>query len=424
MNQYYEETFNSLLDLVNNRRVIYIDQHSDIKKSMGELLCLGDENFSLFESMVKANEASAIKIIESLAVKLLREKKDNLFELYSVDEQDKTYIAMHKAGYVPVQIIHNDLGHKTSILFSSYSNLGRYYNDFVQGRFITDALKLVIIAEPDFNAYTDLIEKVNNLNSGNGDNIVRMTIKEFWTEHFGEDEYFKLVSYINDFNIKAKEIIGFSTVVNPTETAIEKFKVSIGEELVARANKIEISEDVYASQVEIMKTNYIDRNLWKAMIGRSNFALSFITSEWHYKMYLLTENLDLSNIIAGYLKSIEQLLFEIISLSEGKGISIPSKGKIIKFEDTQQIADTTLCALENALKYNNALLDVNRYARDYMLSLVKEWRDNYRNKYFHRGTLQSKTKVSEIRDMAYELYFLILGCCKIADNQFDDLGII
>ena len=53
------------------------------------------------------------------------------------------------------------------------------------------------------------------------------------------------------------------------------------------------------------------------MVGKSSFAVSFITSEWYYKVYQLSENLDLTSVVAGYLKSIEQKAFQLYFLLLG-----------------------------------------------------------------------------------------------------------
>ena len=161
------------------------------------------------------------------------------------------------------------------------------------------------------------------------------------------------------------------------------------------------------------------------MIGSSNFALSFITSEWYYSIYQLTENLDLTPVVTGYLKSIEQLLFAIINLAKGSGITIKSKDNaIIEFtEDTENTADTTLWALEQVIAHNGKILDVNKYVREHLVATVDDWREKHRNGYFHKHNLQSIEKVKEIRERAFQLYFLILGSCTVKDSQLDILGI-
>ena len=47
-------------------------------------------------------------------------------------------------------------------------------------------------------------------------------------------------------------------------------------------------------------------------MGESDFAKSFYTSEWLYKMNRRDDKLDKTYIITGYIKSVEQLLSSIV----------------------------------------------------------------------------------------------------------------
>lgn len=58
-----------------------------------------------------------------------------------------------------------------------------------------------------------------------------------------------------------------------------------------------------------------------------------------------------------------------------------------------------------------------------MIQAIDDWREKHRNGYFHRDNLQSEAKVKEIRNQTLQLYFLILGGCKIKKEDFERLGI-
>lgn len=69
------------------------------------------------------------------------------------------------------------------------------------------------------------------------------------------------------------------------------------------------------------------------------------------------------------------------------------------------------------------MFDVNEFAKRYMVDAIDDWREKHRNGYFHKHNLQTKVKVEEIRAQTLQLYFLILGGCKIKDGDFTKLGI-
>lgn len=238
----------------------------------------------------------------------------------------------------PFQIILTADGRKTGIVFSVSSDVGKYYRIFIQDEYDIERLIIVRLIDPDEEAYDAIIARTNQVNEGSGHHLKHMTLKEFWVEHFGEDEYNALVVAINQFNNQAQEIIGFSTVVTPTDAAINRFRETTGKMLRERTYSSLIPTDVYYSQVHIMEQNYLTQGRWQAMIGRKNFAISFITSEWYFKMHQLTESFDLTWVAAGYLKSVEQLLYAVIELSEETGITIRSCSSLnkISFENVNQ----------------------------------------------------------------------------------------
>ena len=214
-------------------------------------------------------------------------------------------------------------------------------------------------------------------------------------------------------------------MVTPTEAAINHFRETTDKMLRERTYSSLIPTDVYYSQVHIMEQNYLTQGRWQAMIGRKNFAISFITSEWYFKMHQLTESFDLTWVVAGYLKSVEQLLYAVIELSEVTGITIRSTDRtIIEFskENESQI-DSTLGSLKAVVEHNR-LLEVNRYAREHIINTIEDWSKKKRNGFFHKDVLQSVDQLKEIREAALQLYFLILGSFTINDSQLIRLGVI
>lgn len=162
------------------------------------------------------------------------------------------------------------------------------------------------------------------------------------------------------------------------------------------------------------------------MVGEANFAISFITSELNYQIYQMTENLDLTSVVTGYLKSIEQLIWTIIGLQDQKIFKIRSKPRgFVEFSlENESIIDNTLGSLEEVIKHNSWMLVVNYYAKEHLIEAIKQRREKYRNGYFHKENWQSIQKARNIRNQAIQLYFLILGGSAIKDQDFTKLGII
>lgn len=425
MEKYYENEFNELLDLVRNSRDKQLQVSNDISSIVSPLFSLGDDRFASYHSMVDTNEYRAAKAIERIAVELVKERKLQYFALYPIAKEYQALNDTEKNKTRPFQLIIKEEDKVVGVVFCMITDKAEHISRYEHGLYKVDALQIVTMVAPSDENYNLYFRPSNDFRHKCGLAVEEITIQQFWEKHFGAEEYIRLVNYVNDFNEKATEIIGFQTIVTPTDKAIANFKSKIGVELVNRSYIEQIPDNIYSKQIEILNHNYIERRLWRAMIGSSNFALSFITSEWYYSIYQLTENLDLTPVVAGYLKSIEQLLFAIIDLAKGSGITIKSKdNSIIEFtEDTENTADTTLWALEQVIAHNGKILDVNKYVREHLVATVDDWREKHRNGYFHKHNLQSIEKVTEIRERAFQLYFLILGSCTVKDSQLDILGI-
>ena len=420
----YEYTFAELSNMVVLSREKLLANHAEIESSIGRMFSLGDENYSAHKSIVEANESRCIRYIETLVVKIC-EQNNIPFEYYPVDARFSNCRFDVQAASRPFQMVRIEESKRVGYVFCDAESVCNYVGAFATGNYEVDAIKIVRLNAPDQSAYESFYEAPNKQYAASGICARVITIAELFDSLFGKDEYAVFVEYVNAFNAKVKELIGFNTVLAPTDEAISRFKVKTGEALANYPYKNYIPEDVFQSQVKILLDNYLNRKLWRAMIGTSDFAASFISSEWNYHVYQLTDNLDMTGLVSGYLKSVEQLLHNILQISASKGISIKARdGRIVEYaiENEQQI-DLTLGSLEAAIQHNGHILDVSPYMKRYLVDTISDWRDKQRNGYFHKHNLYSAEKVAEIRDKAIYLYFLILGSCTISDNQFSKLGI-
>lgn len=425
MGNYYDEYFSELINLITDNRDICVQSCEENNEALESLLALGDGRYKCYSSMVETNEHRATKIIESLAVLLFQKQNESNFMLYPVETCYQKLSVDEQAKARTFQLVLKRDNQRIGVVFSRLGDAGNYYKNFVSGDYSVDALKIVLLVDPRERAYDTLIASVNEFNAKGKISIERVTLREFWEQHFGKDEYAVLVEYINRFNEQAKSVMGFSTIITPTESALQRFREKTGEMLCSFPYKDAIPDNIYQKQIDIFHNNYIERGLWRAMIGKNNFAISFITSEWNFNMYQLSENLDLTSVVSGYLKSIEQLIWAIIELKKEKTFSIKSKlGGLVEFSmENEDLIDGTLWSLEQVIKHNSWMVEVNYHARNYMIQAIDDWREKHRNGYFHRHNLQSEAKVKEIRNQTIQLYFLILGGCEIKEEDFEKLGI-
>ena len=146
----------------------------------------------------------------------------------------------------------------------------------------------------------------------------------------------------------------------PTSEAVDKFREK-KEAYVRDINyESEYSINLPDDQKRIIYRNFIERRLFRLVTSDSSFADSFISSEWYYGISTATGVIDQTGIVTGYLKSVEQMLFEIIKLYEGQGRRIGinhskqdsfsgttySNGNFINLdEENEEYIDSTLGSL-------------------------------------------------------------------------------
>ena len=155
------------------------------------------------------------------------------------------------------------------------------------------------------------------------------------------------------------------------------------------------------------------------LVGNSDFAISLLTSEWLYRQYGTIPGLDNTYVVTGYCKSIEQLLWRIISVV-GKGRKIGLSNSEVG--DNTSASDTTLGALKyflnatkNADLFNKIFGDNTFYAQRYLNYQLSEWIEHERNGNFHKHNLTPE-RVGIIREQTLYLYFLILGSLTLTND--------
>jgi hypothetical protein len=174
-----------------------------------------------------------------------------------------------------------------------------------------------------------------------------------------------------------------------------------------------------------IKNEFINHGRYKLLLGSGDFAMSFLTSEWLFKKYFSLKEMDNTFIVAGYLKSLEQMLWDIIYII-GQGRQI--RETTIE-EDNFEDIDTTLGSLQYFITnyanddlfepvFGNSTHFVMRYLRDQL----SKWRARYRNGYFHKHNLTDRCKIDAIRDETFFLYLLILGTISLSEEDLDALG--
>lgn len=428
----YEFEFNKLLQSARSNKSSTDPLVKKAEKEKNPLFNLGDPNFNTnaYQIMVRQIENIAIDSVGELTWLLLV----NNCIAHELGAQEPVPLGAHQkqcSRERPVPFVMHDGDKRIGYVFSDGqlrdTQLKRFkdLNDL-------DGICVLILATPaPDSGFRDTIKCLNRSSARKKLDYVRYdTLEYFYLRYLGAEKYEKLLKYIGAFNERARAILGYNTIISPNEETIGRFREACSSSLVSEVetfSKILSEEGVYESQLRLLNHNFIDRKLYLAMTGDSLFADSFVSSEWFYAIFEATRGLEQTGIVAGYLKSIEQLLYAVACLSKGRGKTLRAKysQERLEFNDENEASiDTSLASLNDLLMRNDDLFSVNPFVKRYITHAIDNWRRSLRNGYFHKDNLHDVTRVKEIRDSARLLYFLILGGCTIEDNDFAGLGIV
>ena len=156
---------------------------------------------------------------------------------------------------------------------------------------------------------------------------------------------------------------------------------------------------------------------YNLLFAYNDVKKSLLTSEWLFQNHKKDNNLDKTYIIAGYVKSVEQLLYHIISsLNPNHSISLTNyktKEKENVPVNSEALFNATLGNMVYFLKdvQNRDIYieGLNSEVIQCIISIINRWVYKERNGYFHKHLLCDMRKVYTIRNRTFLLYYLILG---------------
>lgn len=298
----------------------------------------------------------------------------------------------------------------------------------------------------------------------------------FFREVFGQDEYEYYLTFITGQIIKMQEFLGVMSVSKLSPISLGFFRFSEEKELIGYIKQTKdlkaaddlvkkihpegqtsipygyriIDEENRQEFLNLEETSkklifdagllekYERERLYKYLLGKSDFARSFLTSEYLYKQYDCDDCFDYTAIVSGYLKSVEQLLFSVALFSIGNGNKIKyargrnihgkyptqemEKGtKVVEFTtDNLPCIDTTMGALWHYFeKYQDSLFTVDKQYMSLIIDCLDCYSAECRNNSFHKHNIDKWSRVEFIRSNTLFLYVVILAGFRLGANTGD-----
>lgn len=434
----YEDTFNKYLTGLKRFREHWLKSSSSWND---ELFMYASSDFYFYRFAIERQERNTIPLLVEILSKLM-------------DAYDIKYTPLYKEPFDFI-IKENDImvGYRFEDFYYD-ENINKIFNDY-------NVSKCVIIRLWKKGRSNEWIIRDNKRYNEDGYSIYAINVEDFFIDKFDKKEFDCFIKHLNIFIEESKEITGFQSIkvlssmnFASLKTYEEKMLLEydyvnhpyvIIDENNKKIEKYLGLKDYRISNkiIEEINTNFIDEKLYKAMLGRNEYAESFLTSEWLYNSLVKRKNFDYTSIISGYLKSIEQMLYKIVmlninnnciiamrkekeKLAKKSNINILYKNNFpyINFNDnTIEYMDSSIGTFEYFLRYNPKIF-IDESLSETISLMVSCFRTECRNGYFHTHNLKNEEIVRKTRENAIWLYFVLLGGISVCKRKNAELGII
>lgn len=292
-----------------------------------------------------------------------------------------------------------------------------------------------------------------------------ISLKHFIATHFGEEEYDAFSKAFDHMADEITDYCGYKVVKTLRPNSIRHFRREVLHEMRAFSySKSTFGKIISKDQKNLLEHNFFVKGNHEIATGNSDFAHSFMTAEWLYQSLEGAEEIDLSAILLGYFKSVEQLLFQIIKLrrfdadrsiylkkvsrnkirrknpdgtiNENDFITVDKLGYATLSEKLFESGfreNLTLSGLagffghrssKGELKLRNADLfvcGIEPETHAIVIDCLSEI-TGMRNGYLHKDNCHDWSEVDDAREMAFCVFYLLLGLLSISDKDAEELG--
>ena len=244
-----------------------------------------------------------------------------------------------------------------------------------------------------------------------------ITLLELFQELFDElsdDEirsmYGLFVEYVTEAVEQANSMISLTTMPGFTPAFLHRIRAEVVSDLekeVSDAKAFYVKNPSFKSTEDnskelvttyMLSQTFLQKKFAHAFVGTTDYAKSFLTSEYLYRYFKKNPMFDYTPIVSGYIKSIEQLLYSICTTySYSKGIK-------------QNMGSWTMGNYKYFIDENEEIIrNEIRPAKSSILACLESYRVESRNHLFHRDYFNGWERVEQIRKNTVFLYFTLLG---------------
>ena len=284
--------------------------------------------------------------------------------------------------------------------------------------------------------------------------VTQQSLRSFFDEYLNDDLFNVFVTKIRNAVEIANEEIGFQTIPKMSLRYLSNFKAELNETLrsldfsqmryqilkhLDGNNSVRVNEfNLGSPDFNKIKNNFIEKELYKALLGSEDFAKCFITSEYLYNLLKSNNSFDYTAVVCGYFKSVEQLLYKVMQIelenNRSEELWIKCKGNPqgkdnnINFRKNPKIKKTVWQVRFNKENeryfsvelgsliwfYNDSdICNISEQGRQAIRKILLQYNQECRNDHFHKDNIYSFQEVERVRNNTLLILFYIIGSCRL-----------
>jgi hypothetical protein len=428
-NQIYEEIRTKAFNRIKHVRNVYSSKTKEINPNISAAMNsaffdIGGADYSEYSFIMKQVERYSDDMLSNLVYRLLDEYQ---IKVSTVQIESQEY------DVTPIlSFIHSEGQKKTLYLFKRFGlNHCLPRNTLKEIMEHHKAVDFKYISLVSKYPYAEFLNHNNDENDpSRGTHIY--SLQYFFDQFFSPDEFDIFVSFAEKYTKDVRKYLGLNVTKSLTPYALYNFKNAVDYSIrhFQYDDVLPYTEilGIESNQLSLISEQYLKESCYKAMIGKRDFAQSFITAEWLYDSMKTAENIDLTAIAMGYFKAIEQLMLALVILHKNENRTIKKKGLINNDKDhfiilsdfsiADDKIDTTLGSLIAFMRYhkNRDLfrLEINEDTQNYIIAVLDDIK-GLRNGFFHKDNLNDWNFIERARSTAYLTSFLLLGSYRTSE---------
>lgn len=374
---------------------------------------IADDNFSLYQAILRKLTFHLEHQYEQMVYSILQKeqgKPDGLRKIDSLSNERSYFKFYSTQEDREIYAILRNHPPRAMMEFSVYKNLNAGNDD-----------EICVVLTRTFEqiatqAVEKRIEKVSGLK-----NVTVLDLPSFLLRFYGKEAKRCFISTISQLNEELADVIGYSITEICDARALAKFKEQkITDWAHYDYNALIGDIAVSPSKIQYLIDKFVAQERYRILFDGNLYSDSYITSEWFYQKYagnIKVTNFDMTAVVAGYFKSIEQLLDSFIVAN--------GQDKVFEYRngyDDILVGDTNYKSMLGkihkflARDKNRCLFEEqDRTLQKFYLNKLKTWIDNCRNGFFHKDNIGEPETLAQIRQETLSLYFFTLVMYRFDD---------